>query len=473
MTHADFDSKTRTACADRELGRKLRASSERQKEARAAACAELGDVERFRNLAAAIRDDVLANLDECLERFTDTAGRAGVQVHWACDALEARTVIRHIARDYGVTEIVKSKSMITEEIELNDHLQREGLTVTETDLGEFIIQLLDQAPAHIIFPALHLDAEEVAAIFRSRIGYDGPSEPEALTRAARRHLRDRFRIARMGVSGVNFALANEGMWAVCTNEGNGRYVTGMPGVYVAVMGIERIVRDAASAAVILKLLGRFATGQRITQYVNFTCAPANREGPEHVHLVLLDNGRSHILGTPYRQMLRCIRCGACLNVCPVFQYIGGQSFPGCYSGPMGSVLLPLQKGLGTAGDAAKACSLCGLCAEVCPVKIPLPDLLLDLRRDLTAAGIGSFAERVAMSTGAWILSRPMMYRAAQKAARFSLNALGKRGWVESLPWMPGRWTDVRDFPVPARRSFLSEFARERYMNMQNEIRHEE
>jgi L-lactate dehydrogenase complex protein LldF len=451
-----FFENTVAACADSALAAKLRAATERQVQARVAACREIDDVDALRDLAAALRDDVLAGLDGQLERFADKAEASGVHVHWAPDAAEARRIVSEVADSHGVQRIVKSKSMLTEEIGLTSHLEQAGLEVVETDLGEFIIQVARQGPSHIVIPAVHLSAADVAGIFEREIGYTGRPDPEPLTGAARAHLRQKFREAQMGISGVNFAVAEEGLWTICTNEGNGRYVAGLPKVYLAVMGIERIVRDMASAAVILKLLGRFATGQRITQYVNIIGGPSAPDGPEHVHLVILDNGRSRILGMRYWQMLRCIRCGACLNACPVFRRIGGQAFPGCYSGPMGSVLLPLQLGLDRAGSTAKACSLCRLCDTVCPVRIPLSEFLLELRADLASSGRGTIQERAAMGLAAWIMEHPLLYRLSQRALRAVLAPLGRSGWVGRLPALPGRWTGVKDLPLPARRSYLSQ-----------------
>jgi L-lactate dehydrogenase complex protein LldF len=447
---------TAGACEDPALGRKLDAATARQRAAREAVCEELGDVDAFRELAAGLRDKTLSRLDEVLSRFTERAERAGVRVHWADKAADACGIIRGIAREHGVERVVKSKSMVTEEINLTPHLEREGLEVTETDLGEFIIQLAAERPSHIVLPAIHMSAAEVDRLFREKIAYAGEPGAEALTKAARRHLRGKFRDAQMGVSGVNFAAADQGMWIVCTNEGNGRYVMTLPRVYVAVMGIERIVENMEAAAVLLKLLARFATGQRITQYVNIAGGPCGADGPEHVHLVLLDNGRSDILGTRYWPMLRCIRCGACLNACPVFRHVGGQTFPGPYSGPMGSVLLPLMLGLARAGSLPKASSLCSACANVCPVKIPLPDLLLELRSDLAKAGRGGFAERMGMSAAAWTMRHPLAYRTAKKLLRLALLPLSRNGWVKRMPSWPGQWTRVKDLPLPARKSYLSE-----------------
>jgi len=456
-----FHTTTQKACADSALGEKLRNATDRPRAGRETICREFDGVERFRDLAAGLRDDVLAGLDGYLSEFVERTEAAGVRVHWASDAHAAQRAILGVAREQGVERIVKSKSMLTEEIDLSPVLEADGIDVVETDLGEFIIQLAGQKPSHIVMPAVHLSAAEVHEIFRHKIGYRGAADAEALTKAARDHLRGKFAAAQMGISGVNFAIADQGAWTICTNEGNGRYVAGLPRIYVAVMGLERIVRDGPDAAVILKLLARFATGQRITQYVNVARGPCAHDGPEQVHLVIVDNGRSRILGGDKWSMLRCIRCGACLNVCPVFRYIGGQSFPGCYSGPMGKVLLPLQKGLEIAGGPPKACSLCGVCGDVCPVKIPLPELLLELRNDLAEGGHGSVMERMGMKLGAWVFQHPLVYRLAQRVARFGLRPFGKEGWVEKLPSIPGEWTRVKDLPLPAKRSYLARRARQR------------
>lgn len=445
-----FVEKTRQACADPRLARTIGAAVDRQAEARAAVCAELEDVEGLRAAAAGLREGVLDRLDTLLESFVERAEAAGVRVHAAAGAEEARAVVVEIARAEGAKQVVKSKSMLSEEIGLTPLLEAAGMEVWETDLGEFIIQLLGEPPAHIVLPAVHLEAEAVRDLFRERIGYEGPAEAEALTRAARRFLREKFRTADMGISGVNFAVADRGTWAVCTNEGNGRYVTTLPRVYVAVMGIERVVPDLAGAAVILKLLARFATGQRITQYVSFCGGPVPGEGPERVHLVLVDNGRTRVLGSPFRSVLRCIRCGACLNVCPLFRHVGGQVFPGPYSGPIGAVLLPLLLGFEEAGDLPWASTLCGACDAVCPVKIPLSDLLLGLRAEAVRAGVPGRGERCFMKILANVLRRPRAYRAARDLSRPLLRPFARQGWIRRLPAYPSGWTEAKDFPLPAR-----------------------
>jgi len=453
---SQFYQKTIAACADTQLTEKLYSATYRQYDGRRAICEELGDVDHFRQLAGDLRDHVLGNLDEYLAKLVENLERSGVKIHWAENADRAREIICGVARDNGVDRIVKSKSMVTEEIELNAALAAEDIEVTETDLGEFIIQLAGHKPAHIIIPAVHCSTGDIAEIFRDKIGYTGPTEPEALTKAARKVLRDKFKVAQMGISGVNFGIADPGLITVCTNEGNGRYVTTAPPIYVAVMGMERIVPDLDAAALILKLLAKFSTGQRITQYTNMIAGPAHHDGPRQVHLVILDNGRSGILGSKYWQILRCIRCGSCLNACPVFRHIGGQAFPGCYSGPIGTVLLSLLMGPKQVPELAKASSLCQLCADVCPVKIPLPEFLLELRNDTAGSGIGGFFEKVAMSGWAWALSHPRLYRFGQKAMRWGLKPFGKAGWVRRLPGPPGKWTAVKDLPFPAGKSFLAQ-----------------
>jgi L-lactate dehydrogenase complex protein LldF len=453
-----FYQKTEDACKDRALSDKLNSALETQIKGRLRVCEELGDVDAFKKLGADVRDDVLLGLDKYLLEFVKKITASGVNVHWAEDASEARQIISDIAKQRNVKTIVKSKSMITEEIELNTALENLDIEVTETDLGEFIIQIAGQKPSHIVLPAIHLSRREVADIFADKIDYTGSDDPKVLTKAAREYLRDKFKEAQMGISGVNFAIAEQGLWATCTNEGNARYAMTWPDIYVGVMGIERIVQDTDSAAVMLKLLARFATGQRITQYTNFAKGPCKEDGPKEVHLVLLDNGRSKILGTKYWKMLRCIRCGACLNVCPVFRYVGGQNFPGSYSGPMGTVLLPLLNGFDKANqELPNACSVCGRCSEICPVKIPLHDLILDLKHDRSKT---KYRDRL-MKLGMWAVSlvmrHPAIYKLGQKFAKPALMLFSREGWVKWLPSIPGKWTKFKDLPLPANKTFISKF----------------
>ncbi|MBI9016159.1 MAG: iron-sulfur cluster-binding protein [Phycisphaerae bacterium] len=454
-----FYHSTVSSCDDDSLSLKLFSALDRQCQKREDICQELGDIEHFRELAKAIRNNALSKLDSCLSQFTAKAQENGVNIHWAQTSQQACKITAKIAQDNNVTEIVKSKSMITEEIGLNQFLKDQAIEVIETDLGEFIIQLADHKPSHIVLPAIHLSTDDVTKIFQDKIGYDGPPDPESLTKAARKYLRDKFKSAKMGISGVNFAVAEQGLWTICTNEGNGRYVSNKPDIYLGIMGMERIVEDIDHLSVLLKMLGRFATGQRITQYTNLTHGPCAKDGPSQVHLIILDNGRSDILASKYRDILRCIRCGACLNVCPVFRNIGGHIFPGCYSGPMGSVLLPLLLGMEKAKNVPKACTLCGKCTEVCPVKIPLDEMILELRNDASQAKMGGIIEKLSMPIGAKVMQSPFLFSTAQKLMRLGLKPLSKSGWVKWLPSIPGRWTKVKDLPLPAKHSYQSEIKR--------------
>jgi len=451
---------SREAVSDKDLAAHLLTATTRQYTARQAIMQELEDLERLRELACSLRDRVLLNLDELLGRLVNNLTARGVKVHFAADAAAARRIVLEVCRSRSVKTIVKSKSMLSEEIHLSPELEQDGIEVTETDLGEFIVQLTGEGPSHIVTPAVHLDTQQVADVFRERIGFDGPAEPEALTKAARKHLRERFRRADMGISGVNFGVADPGLICVCTNEGNGRYVTGWPKTYLALMGMERLVANVSQLAVVLKLLARSSTGQRITQYTNLIFGPAGQRqsGPEEMHLVIVDNGRSSILSGKHWRTLRCIRCGACLNACPVFRKLGGQVYGGCYSGPIGKILLPLLEGTEAHKHLPRISSLCGLCNQVCPVKVPIVETLLELREQLNDEGRRTFGEKAAMSMWSLGLTAPRMFRFAQKAMRVALKPLSRSGWVGTLVIPPpANWTKVRDLPLPAKRSFVCEW----------------
>jgi L-lactate dehydrogenase complex protein LldF len=416
---------------------------------------EFPDHQAMRDLLRDMRNDVLDHLDQYLATLTENLTAAGVKIHFAPNADAACEAIYALARENNVSRIVKSKSMVSEEIELNDFLESKGLSVIETDLGEFIIQQAHQKPSHLICPAVHLNKNDIADLFKNKLAYDGPVDPAAMTKFARKLLREEFRTAKMGISGVNFAVADPGLLATCTNEGNGRYITTRPRIYVALMGMERIVPDLASAAVMIKMLTRHATGQRITQYTTFTHGPSETDGPKEVHLVILDNGRSNILKSRYRDVLRCIRCGACLNACPIFRKFGGHAWGGVYSGPIGTMLLPLLFGFERYPDLAKGSTLCGLCAEVCPAQIPTPDILTDLRYDLVQNKKTSLLERLMIGVWSWGLLHPKLYKFGQWWMPKILKPISKNGWVRFLPGPPGGWTKVKDFPMPAKTSFLS------------------
>jgi L-lactate dehydrogenase complex protein LldF len=450
-----FFDRSSQALTDPTLAKKIGSATNRRYIDQNKICkTEFPDLQEIRQLVESIRINVLQNLDHYLSQLVDRLSAVGVQVHFAQDSAHAQKIILDIAQKNNVQNIVKSKSMVSEEIELNHFLKEHGLKVLETDLGEFIIQQAEQKPSHLICPAVHLSKEDIADLFQKKLDYDGPSDPTLMTKFARKVLREEFRQADMGISGVNFAVADPGLISICTNEGNGRYITTRPKVYVALMGMERIVPDLESAAVMMKVLTRHATGQRITQYNSFIHGPSENDGPQQVHLVILDNGRSEILSKRYWPVLRCIRCGACLNACPVFRNLGGHAYGGAYSGPIGMMVLPLLFGLDSYPDLAKGCSLCDICGQVCPTKIPIGQILTELRNDLVQKGKTPLLEKLSMRIWAWGLRHHHLYKFAQRLMPWALKPFSQNGWVKNLPSMPGRWTHVKDLPLPAKKSFI-------------------
>ncbi len=391
LTSETFDANARAALGDTQLRGALRNATSLFGERRLAAARGLANWEELRTEARAIKDEVLLHLDRYLEQFVSNAEMRGAKVHWARDAAEANQIVCRLAQEYGARNVVKSKSMVTEEIHLNDALERAGMDVIETDLGEYIIQLAGEAPSHIIAPAIHKTKGQIAALFTDKLGMEPTNDVDTLTSVARNVLRDRFAAADLGISGVNFGVAETGTILILENEGNIRLTTSLPRVHIALMGIEKILPRFADLDVFLKLLPRSGTGQHMTTYQSLITGVKNRaddEGPEKLHIVLLDNGRSRMLAHPItRQALACIRCGACLNACPVYQQIGGHAYGSVYPGPIGAVITPQLIGLGKAAQLPYASSLCGACREVCPVKIDIPELLLHLRSEIAAGGV--------------------------------------------------------------------------------------
>ncbi len=439
---------------DKTLQGALKNIESRFVDARREAISHLDDFEAVRERATAIRDQVLANLDQWLLRFEQEAKRRGAMVHWAETAEEANRIICDIARQYGVKKAVKSKSMVSEECGLNDALEAAGVQVVETDLGEYILQLAHEPPSHIVAPVLHKTKDEISDLFEHHHQLPRKTGIAELCQEAREILRPHFLSADMGITGANFLIAETGSVLIVTNEGNGRMATTLPRVHVALTGIEKVVPTLEDAATLIRLLPRSATGQDITSYVSvLTGVKAENEsdGPEHFHIVLLDNGRSKLLGTKLQAMLRCIRCGACMNHCPVYQNVGGHAYGWVYPGPMGSVLTPSFAGLAATLPLPNASTLCGACAVVCPVSIPLPDLLREVRHQQNLANLRPWRERKVLGVWAWLALRPFWYaRCASLISRILFFLGGAKG---RLTWLPSAWTRERDLPAPAGQTF--------------------
>lgn len=431
--------------------------------ARARAMSELPELEDIRTASAAIRDTALADLDVWLERFEAEATRRGVTVHWAETHADVNRIVTAIAREAGVRKVIKSKSMVSEESHLNGALEAEGMEVVETDLGEYIIQLAGETPSHIIAPAIHKTREDVADLFHEHHGTPRKTGISELTMEARAVLRRHFLSGDMGITGGNFLVAETGSVVLVTNEGNGRMVSTLPRVHVAITGIEKVIPTLEDVACVLRVLTRSATGQSISNYVTLATGPkgaGDADGPQEMHVVLVDAGRSRVLGTDMQEALRCIRCGACMNHCPVYQNIGGHAYGWVYPGPIGSVLTPSYIGLENAVDLPNAATLCNQCGVVCPVRIPLPDLMRKLREKQVAAGLRPRAERVGLALWSWLAQRPSLYALATRiAARIGRRMGGEQRVIHRLP--AGGWTAERDFPAPQGRTFRELYAERR------------
>jgi L-lactate dehydrogenase complex protein LldF len=447
QAHGRFRVIARGKLADAHTQRALDDSTNRLRTHRLSAWEGLDDVEALRERAHAIKMEVIDDLQGHVDRFTAAFEARGGRVFFARTADEASRYIAEVCSSAGAKIAAKSKSMATEEIGLNEALSAVGVTPVETDLGEYILQLAGEHPVHIVAPAIEKTAEQVAELLSAVDGRPIPAELEALTAAARRQLRETFLRADVGITGANFGVSSTGSICLCTNEGNGRMVSSIPRVHIALMGMERLVPTTADLAVLLKLLARSGTGQKLTVYSTLLTGPrrpGEEDGPEEMHVVILDNGRTNLLRGRYREMLACIRCGACLNVCPVYRKTGGAAYGPVYSGPMGAVLLPLVVGLGEAPSLPHASSLCGACTEACPVKIPLHELLLDLRRDLVDEGVASRWERLGFTLWSWAWSSVTGYRLATRLARLGQPFGGLLG--------PGRtWSAGRARPRLGRR----------------------
>lgn len=449
LSSETFRENAKAALADVHLRGALKHATSLFGERRSEAAASLPNWEELRSQARAIKDEVLLHLDRHLEKFVSQAEARGAKIHWAREALEANAIICKLALDHKARIIVKSKSMTTEETHLNSALEAAGVQVVETDLGEYIIQLAEETPSHIIAPAIHKTKGQIAELFTSELGMPPTDDVAQLTSTARTTLRHRFAAADIGISGVNFGVAETGTIVIVENEGNIRLTTSVPRVHIAVMGIEKVVPRFADLDIFLKLLPRSGTGQRLTTYQSFitgTKRQSGDEGPEELHIVLLDNGRSRMLAHPVtRQSLACIRCGACLNACPVYQQIGGHAYGSVYPGPIGAVITPQLMGIEKTSQLPYASSLCGACREVCPVKIDIPRLLLHLRGEVTAKGKGNAAEGLAFKIWARVMMSPSLYRMSSVAGRIIQRVIPlSRAWTKGRDLRPIEPQSFRD-----------------------------
>ena len=461
ITSQQFKQKAAQKLAEPQLNKALTNLRNRMVSGRAKSIEELDNFEQIRDAAEQVRDFALTHLDYLLEEFERNAIARGAKVHWAASGEEVNRLVLEIARAQQVRKIIKSKSMLGEETGLNEFLERAGIEVRETDLGEYIIQEARETPSHIIAPAVHRTKEEVADLFHARHRLPRKTDIYEMTREARMVLRPHFFSAEMGVSGANFLVAETGTSMIVTNEGNGRMTTTLPRVHVCVAGIEKVLPTLEDVSFILRLLTRSATGQSISNYLTFTTGPkqpSDLDGPEHFHIILVDAGRTRVLGSELRDALRCIRCGACMNHCPVYQNIGGHPYGWVYPGPIGSVLTPAYVGLENALDLPNAATLCNQCGVVCPVKIPLPDLMRKLREQQVERGLRPWYERLALRTWAWVAVRPVVYAVLSRIGMRLLHwAGGRSGLIHVLPGAAG-WTRDRDMPAPSGKTFRDLYA---------------
>ena len=429
---------------------------------RIASVAELDNFEQAREAAKQVRDEALSTLDFLLEEFERNATARGAQVHWAETPQDMNRIVLEIAKRANVRKAIKSKSMLGEESGLNAFLQEGGIEVRETDLGEYIIEQSKDVPSHIIAPAVHRTLDEVADLFAERHKLPRKTDISELTREARMMLRPHFLTADMGISGANFLVAETGTTMIVTNEGNGRMTTTLPRVHVAIAGIEKVLPTLEDVSFILRLLTRSATAQSISNYLSFTTGPrqpGDTDGPEEFHVVIVDSGRTKVLGSELRDALRCIRCGACMNHCPVYQNIGGHPYGWVYPGPIGSVLTPAFAGLENALDLPHAATMCNQCGVVCPVKIPLPDLMRKLREQQIERKLRPWSERTGLSMWAWAASRPKVYALIAKLGARTLRWMGGRDrLIHSLPLAGAGWTAQRDLPAASGKTFRELYA---------------
>jgi L-lactate dehydrogenase complex protein LldF len=452
-----FEEAAKVALANTQLRRNMGKATQTIRGKRRSVVEELPDWEALREAGRAIKERVLRHLDSYLEELEASVVRAGGVVHWARDAAEASAIIARIAAGHGATEVIKIKSLTTDEIGLNEVLGGAGIAAIETDLAELIIQLAGERSSHILVPAIHKNRSEIRDLFLQKLGVASLSdEPKALAAVARAHLRRKFLGTPVAVGGANFAVAETGSVCIVESEGNGRMCLTLPRVLISVMGLEKIIPAWEDFEVFLQLLPRSSTGERMNPYTSFWTGVTPGDGPEEFHLILLDNGRTRVLGDPTgRQALNCIRCSACLNICPVYERTGGHAYQSVYPGPIGAILTPMLAGVENAPSLPYASSLCGACYEVCPVKINIPEVLIHLRGEVVREKqrrddphAWPDPEALAMKFLAGVFSDPGRYERAQKLGRFGQRFLMRGGYIERLPGPLAGWTAMRDvYPV--------------------------
>ncbi len=460
VTAHAFKANAKVALGDAQLQRALGGLPGGLVAQRTAARAKLPEFEALRDIGRDIRNNTIANLDLYLQAWEAKAKAAGAHVHWAPNSSDAREIILGICKSVNAKIVTKGKSMISEEVGLNAHLQAAGMEVVETDLGEYLIQIRHETPSHIIAPAIHLTQEQVEQDFR-RLHTHLPKdrvlvEPVELVNEARQILREKFLNADVGITGANFLIAETGSSIIVTNEGNGDLTQSLPKVHIVIASIDKVVATLEDLSTIIRLLARSATGQEISTYTTLSTGPrrsGDPDGPEQYHVVLVDNGRSALLNTPFREALRCIRCAACMNHCPVYGAVGGHAYGYIYPGPIGAVINPALIGLKEAGHLPNASTFCGRCASVCPMKIPLPDLMRQWRNQEFDAGGGTAAYRLGLRMWSALARRPRLYHMVTRLGITGLGILGRR--KGAFGWLPfaGGWTRHRDMPAPQGRTF--------------------